>query len=104
MKLWHPVHNKLNENHINDQLKPSMNDKTKNDEIEDLIPSIIQYAQFMNDNDHSFLTKLSRADSVLQRTKLNQHNGALVKYKKPSKSWQELIQRYYKNNKHCDLK
>ena len=42
--------------------------------------------------------------SMLQRTRLNKHNGALVKYRKPSKSWRELIQNYYKNNKHSDVK
>jgi hypothetical protein len=44
--------------------------------------------------------------SMLQRMSLNQYSGALVPYKKPmaSKSWQELIQTYYKNNKHCNVK
>lgn len=41
---------------------------------------------------------------MLQRMRLNKYNGALVKYRKPSKSWQELIKNYYKNNKLCDVK
>eukprot|EP00483_Globobulimina_turgida_P004810 UN04819 len=54
-------------------------------------------------NDNAFVTKLCRRDSM-QRMRLNKYTGALVKYVKPErKSWQELIQRYYQNNKHCNV-
>ena len=34
---------------------------------------------------------------------LNGRNGALVKYEAPSKSWRDLVQRYFENGKRCDV-
>jgi len=80
------------------------NDKMKEQIRLELIPTIIEYAELINNpvND-LFVTKLSRSDNMLQRMRLNKYNGALIKYRKPSKSWQELIKNYYKNNKLCDV-
>eukprot|EP00483_Globobulimina_turgida_P011417 UN11439 len=108
MKIWDSTNDKSlpylakHENKANDNTDNDDTDSTATLTELQLIPSIIQYAQFMN-NDNAFVTKLCQRDSM-QRMKLNKYTGAVVKYVKPErKSWKELIRRYYENNKQCDV-
>lgn len=75
---------------------------TLNDDVEsELIPKRIEFAEYRDD---TVLAALCRNDSVLQRMSLNGRNGALVKYESPSKSWRDLVQRYFVNGKRCDVR
>merc|ERR1712129_660246 len=58
-----------------------------------LIPSTIHSAELAQNSEDSLIAKLCRCDRPFEGMRLNEWNGALVKYQEPEETWQGLMEK-----------
>merc|ERR1712154_409691 len=96
MKVWDPTNNSTFAHPVDVTMNTNsmtMDTENENHDSLELIPSNLHYAQFINEkNEHPLISKICR-NEMLHGTTLNGHNGALILYKKPQKSWKEFVEK-----------